>query len=114
MSETTQLLRFGTTDLLLRIIESGKPLANLQLAHPVRAIRHVSHDLTGNTRLELVGGRTMTALEIQEFYLTQAQDFVAGHGARHNFLLQILDLWARTLQAIRSQTYSSIDAEVDW
>src|SRR5690625_5758650 len=85
MSETTQLLRFGTTDLLLRIIEFGKPLANLQLAHPVRAIRHVSHDLTGNTRLELVGGRTMTALEIQEFYLTQAQDFVADHGTHHKF-----------------------------
>jgi len=114
MSETTQLLRFGTTDLLLRIIESGKPLANLQLAHPVRAIRQVSHDLTGKTRLELSGGRTMTALEIQEFYLTQAQSFVAERGAHHKFLTQILDLWARTLQAIRSQNFSSIDTEVDW
>src|SRR5690625_1215744 len=44
MSETTQLSRFGTTDLRLRIIEAGKPLSNLQLANPRRAIRQTSHE----------------------------------------------------------------------
>lgn len=114
MSETTQLLRMGATDLLLRIIEAGKPLSNLQLAHPVRAIRSVSHDLTGNAPLELVGGRTMTALEIQEYYLTMAQDFLAKNGEHHGYLGQIMDLWERTLGAIRSQDYSAIDTEIDW
>lgn len=114
MSETTQLLRFGATDLLLRIIEAGKPLSNLQLANPVRAIRSVSHDLTGNAPLELVGGRTMTAIEIQEFYLMQAQEFLAKNGAHHKYLGQVMDLWARTLKAIRSENYSSIDTEIDW
>ena len=114
MSETTQLLRFGTTDLLLRIIESGKPLQNLQLAHPVRAIRQTSHDLTGQTPLELADGRTMTALELQEFYLTQAQEFLARQGPHHEHLEQIMDLWSRTLDAIASQNYSAIDTEIDW
>lgn len=114
MSETTQLLRFGATDLLLRIIEAGKPLPNLQLAHPVRAIRSVSHDLTGNTPLELVGGRTMTALEIQEYYLTMAQDFLEKNGEHHGHIGQIMSLWGRTLEGIRSQNYSAIDTEIDW
>ncbi len=114
MSETTQLLRFGATDLLLRIIEAGKPLSNLQLAHPVRAIRNVSHDLTGNAPLELVGGRTMTALEIQEYYLDMAQEFLNKNGEHHGYLKQIMDLWERTLEAIRSQNYSAIDTEIDW
>lgn len=114
MSETTQLLRFGATDLLLRIIESGKPLTSLQLAHPVRAIRSVSHDLTGNVPLELVGGRTMTALEIQEFYLATAQEFLTNNGAHHEYVDQFMDLWKRTLEAIRQQNYSAIDTEIDW
>lgn len=114
MSETTQLVRFGTTELLLRIIEAGKPLSNLQLANPVQAIRSTSHDLTGNTPLELVDGRTMTALEIQEFYLTQAQDFLARNGAHHEHVWQAMDLWERTLDAIRNQNYSNIDTEIDW
>lgn len=114
MSETTQLIRFGTTDLLLRIIEAGKPLSNLQLANPVRAIRQTSHDLTGNTPLELADGRTMTALEIQEFYFTQAQNFLAQHGPHHTFIDQIMDLWSRTLTAIATQNFSDIDTEIDW
>src|SRR5699024_1246104 len=91
-----------------------KHLANLQLAHPVRATRHVSHDLTGNTRLELVGGRTMTALDIQEFYLTHAKDFVADHGSHHKVMSPILDLCVRPLHAIRRQNDCSIDTEMDW
>lgn len=114
MSETTQLLRIGATDLLLRIIEAGKPLSNLQLAHPVRAIRDVSHDLTGNAPLELADGRTITALEIQEFYLTMAQQFLAKNGEHHGHIGQIIDLWERTLDAIQSQNYSAIDTEIDW
>ena len=114
MSETTQLLRFGATDLLLRLIESGKPLENLQLAHPVRAIRQTSHDLTGNTPLELADGRSMSALEIQEFYFDQATGFLANNGPHHDYVDQMMDLWARTLQAISSQNYSGIDTEIDW
>src|SRR5699024_933413 len=114
MSETTQLLRFGATDLLLRIIEAGKPLSNLQLAHPVRAIRSVSHDLTGTTPLELVGRCTIAALESQEDYLIMAQDFLAKNGEHHGHIGQIMSLWDRTREGIRSQNYSAIDTAIDW
>ncbi len=114
MSETTQLLRFGATELLLRIIESGKPLRNLQLANPVRAIRQTSHDLTGGTPLDLADGSTMTALEIQQLYFQIAQEFLARHDAHHEYLDQVMDLWQRTLSAIETQDYSSIDTEIDW
>src|SRR5699024_8340982 len=113
MSETTQLVRFGTTELLLRIIEAGKPLRNLQLAHPVRAIRQTSHDLTGTTPLDLADGSTMTALEIQQFYFQSAQEFLTQHGPHHEYLDQVMDLWERTLIAIETQDYSGIDTEID-
>jgi proteasome accessory factor A len=56
----------------------------------------------------------MSALEIQEFYLAQAQDFLARQGPHHDYIDQIMDLWSRTLQAISSQDFSSIDTEIDW
>lgn len=114
MSETTQLLRFGATELLLRVIESGKPLSNLELAHPVRAIRQVSHDLTGSTPLKLADGRTITAYDIQEFYYQQAQNFVDRNGPHHQYIPQIMELWARTLDAIATGNYDSIESEIDW
>ena len=80
----------------------------------MRAIRQASHDLTGNTPLELADGRTMTALEIQEFYFTQAQEFLTRNGPHHEHVAQVMDLWSRTLQAIAVQNFSAIDTEIDW
>ena len=47
MSETTTLLKVGTTDLVLRMIEAGVVMRDLTLENPIRAIREVSHDITG-------------------------------------------------------------------
>lgn len=114
MSETTQLVRFGSTDLILRMIEAGIPLRDFQLDHPVQAIRQVSHDLTGTTPLRLRNGRRMSALELQQHYLQHAYAFVQAHGSHHHHVPAVLDLWERALNAVESQDYSSIDTEIDW
>ncbi|WGH93717.1 Pup--protein ligase [Auritidibacter ignavus] len=114
MSETTQLLRLATTDLMLRILEAGVPLPQLQLAHPVRAIRQVSHDLTGTEQLDLAEGGTRSALEIQWEILALAQHFIQRHGAHHDELSAAMQLWERTLEAVEAQDFSRIDTEIDW
>src|ERR687894_211391 len=50
MSETTNLLKVGTTDLVLRMIEAGVVMRDLTLDNPIRAIREVSHDITCRKR----------------------------------------------------------------
>ncbi|MEW1980065.1 Pup--protein ligase [Citricoccus sp. NPDC079358] len=114
MSETTQLVRFGATDLLLRMIEAGTPLGDHQLANPIRAIRQVSHDLTGTAQLELRNGGHRSALQLQRHYLAQATAFVREHGPHHDRVPAVLDLWERTLEAVESGDYSRIDTEIDW
>ena len=114
MSETTQLVRFGATDLLLRMIEAGWSLGDHQMDNPIRAIRQVSHDLTGTAPLNLRSGRRMSALDLQEHYLEQATRFVAAHGPHHGRLSAALDLWGRSLDAVRRQDFSGIDTEIDW
>lgn len=114
MSETTQLVRFAATDLLLRMIEAGWSLGDHQMENPIRAIRQVSHDLTGTAPLNLRSGRQMSALELQEHYLEQATRFVARHGAHHDRLAAALDLWERSLEAVRTQDFIGIDTEIDW
>ena len=51
MSETTMLLKVGTTGLVLRMIEAGAVPRDMTLDNPVRAIREVSHDMTGRSRV---------------------------------------------------------------
>ena len=57
MSETTTLLKVGATDLVLRMIEAGIALPDLTLDNPIRAIREVSRDITGRSRVRLADGR---------------------------------------------------------
>src|ERR1700722_14781085 len=51
MSETTMLLKVGSTDLVLRMIEAGAMMRDLTLDNSIRAIREVSHDMTGRSRV---------------------------------------------------------------
>ena len=47
MSETTTLLKLGSADLVLRMIEAGVVMRDMALENPIRAIREISHDITG-------------------------------------------------------------------
>jgi proteasome accessory factor A len=113
MSETTTLLKTGSTDLVLRMIEAGIVLRDLTLENPIRAIREVSHDATGRRKVRLANGREASALEIQEEYLGKARDFVARRGA-DPIAERVLDLWERTITAVSSGDLSLVEREIDW
>jgi proteasome accessory factor A len=113
MSETTTLLKIGTTDLLLRMIEAGVALPDMTLDNPIRAIREVSHDMTGRSRLRLANGRDMNALEIQYEYLNRAKDFTDKNGLDANSK-RVLEMWERALGAIDAGNLDLIAREIDW
>ena len=114
MSETTMMLKVGATDLVLRMIEAGTTLRDMTLENPIRAIREVSHDMTGQKKVRLANGREMSALEIQEEYFTKARDFAEKRGLRTGAVDKILDLWERTLSAVSSGDLDLISREIDW
>jgi proteasome accessory factor A len=113
MAETTTLLKAGSTDLVLRMIEAGVVLRDLTLENPIRAIREVSHDPTGRRRVRLANGREASALEVQQEYLDKARDFVDRRGS-DPITDRVLDLWTRTIEAISSGDLSLVDREIDW
>ena len=113
MSETTMLLKVGSTDLVLRMIEAGAMMRDLTLDNPIRAIREISHDMTGRTRVRLTNGREMSALEIQYEYLARARDFASRNGL-DAVGERVLEAWGRTLAAIESGNLDEIAREVDW
>ncbi|MFF5706984.1 Pup--protein ligase [Streptomyces sp. NPDC012794] len=114
MSETTMLLKVGATDLVLRMIEAGTVMRDLTLENPIRAIREVSHDITGQRKVRLASGREASALEIQREYFDKALDFADRRGIRTGVVAQVLELWGRTLEAVEAQDLDRIGTEIDW
>ncbi|MFI5804114.1 Pup--protein ligase [Streptomyces sp. NPDC051561] len=114
MSETTMLLKVGATDLVLRMIEAGTVMRDLTLENPIRAIREVSHDITGQRKVRLASGREASALEVQREYYEKAVDFVDRRGIREGNVAKVLELWGRTLDAIEAEDLDRIGTEIDW
>ena len=114
MSETTSLLKVGSADLVLRLIEHGVVMRDLALENPIRAIRTMSHDPTGRATVRLANGRELSALDMQREYFEKASDFVDREGMPSPDTKQVIDLWGRTLDAIGSGDLDAIGTEIDW
>jgi proteasome accessory factor A len=113
MSEVTTLLKVGTTHLVLEMIEQGIQFRDFTLDNPIRAIREISHDLTGRRPVRLAGGREAGALDIQREYHARAVEHVARRGS-DPVTERVLELWGRALDAVERQDLSMIDREIDW
>ncbi|MHA3703382.1 Pup--protein ligase [Jatrophihabitans sp. YIM 134969] len=114
MNESTTLLKVGSAHLVLQMIEEGVTFRDLTLENPIRAIREISHDLTGSKPVRLASGRTASALEIQREYHSRATDHVAARGSSDPVTKRVLELWGRTLDAVEKQDLTLIDREIDW
>ncbi|HEX6361174.1 Pup--protein ligase [Actinophytocola sp.] len=113
MAEATTLLKVGSANLVLEMIEDGVQFRDFSLDNPIRAIREISHDLTGRRLVRLAGGREASALDIQREYFNRAADHVAQRGP-DPIAERVIELWGRTLDAVEAQDLSRIDREIDW
>ena len=114
MSETTTLLKVGSADLVLRLLENSVVMRDLTLENPIRAIREISHDPTGRALVRLSNGRQLSALDIQREYHSKAVEFVEREGTHDPAHVQVLDLWGRSLDAIEQDRLGLVDTEIDW
>jgi len=114
MSETTMMLKVGSADLVLRMFEAGVVMPDLTLENPIRAIREISHDLTGRKKVKLADGRELSAVQIQTEYYERAAAFVDREGLDDPSHKSVVDLWHRTLTAVDTGDLALVGTEIDW
>ncbi|HEY0640498.1 MAG TPA: Pup--protein ligase [Pseudonocardiaceae bacterium] len=113
MSEVSTLLKVGTANLVLEMVETGVHFRDFTLDNPIRAIREISHDLTGRRTVRLAGGREASALDIQREYHARAVEHVERRGS-DPVTDRVVELWGRTLDAVEAGDLGRIDREIDW
>lgn len=98
LSHTATVLKFGTTSLVLNLIEHDRVPA-LDLADPVAALQTVSHDPSVTATVPLRDGRELSAVDIQREYYRAALELereLAPDGLDQD-TRQVLDLWDEVL-----------------
>lgn len=113
MSEISDLLKVGTTALVLEVIEGGGLHDRMSLEDPIRAIREISEDPTLSVRVRLESGLELTALEIQESYLEACRDFFHKEGTTPA-VRDMLDLWEKILFDLSKWNEPVLGREIDW
>jgi proteasome accessory factor A len=113
MSEYTTYLKVGATAVLLRMLEDpAVVLRDMTLENPIRAIRDISHDLTGTKRVRLANGREVSALDIQSEYLNRALRYADQKGLPPQEQ-RALEMWEHCVTTLSDDPFK-LDREVDW
>ena len=116
MSEVATYLKVGTTAIVLAMIEDDDLGDEWTLAHPVTAIRQVSHDPSLNQTVQLADGRRATALEIQWGLLERARKYEQATGLDAvgvDVGRDVLDRWEAVLSGLENDPDTVAD-QVDW
>jgi Pup amidohydrolase len=113
LAELSTYLKVGTTALVLAMIEARALPRDLAIEEPVEALQAISHDPSLTHKVRLRDGRQMTALEVQEVYLEQAEKFVAAQGEADEQTTDVLRRWAEVLQDLAIDPMRCAD-RLDW
>lgn len=112
MSEYTAHLKVATTDLVLRMLEEQTVMRDLSLDNPIRAIREISHDITGTRRVRLANGRELSALEVQQVYLERVERFLQGTDTDDQ-AKKVVARWREVLEQLVDDPFR-LRRELDW
>lgn len=117
MSETTTMLKLGSADLVLRLLESGRTMRDMTLENPIRAIREMSQDQTGRRVVRMANGKSMSSLDIQSEYFERVHSFADAAGLLDEpdgVPARTIELWGRAIKSIGAGDLSQVDTEIDW
>ncbi|MFP3913471.1 MAG: depupylase/deamidase Dop [Actinomycetota bacterium] len=112
LSEVQIFLKLGSTALLLAALEDGALPDPLDLADPVTAAWNVSHDLSFRRPLDLEGGGSATALDLQWRYLEWLTKYVEKE-MEEPIWNRVLEEWEGVLSGIERDPVELSD-RLDW
>ena len=113
MSEYTTWLKVATCDLVLRMLEDRAVLREMALDNPIRAIRDISHDLSGTRPIRLANGRELSALQIQQVYLDRVTRYVANDPDSSPQDHHVVAQWQDVLERL-AEDPMSLSRRLDW
>ena len=116
LCHVSALLKFGTMQIVLAMIEAGRFNASLILDDPLDAVVHWSHDPTLQAKAALADGRRLTAVELQSLFLDEARRFVDSGAAAEVVprAAEIVALWESVLADLRAGNLDALEGQIDW
>ena len=111
-ADVANLLKVGSTSLVLSLIEAGGIDRSLEVLHPVEALKVLSHDPTCRATVRMRDGRDLTGVQILTEYLEMATAHVEREGS-DPAIDEVLHHWERVLGLLAGDPLDAA-ADIDW
>ena len=110
------LLKLGTLQIVLAMIEAGRVDPRLILDDPLDAIVRWSHDPTLRSRASLADGTDTTAVELQARFVAAARAFVDSGGCEGIVprATEIVALWEKVVDRLLARDFDALAPQLDW
>jgi proteasome accessory factor A len=116
LCHVSTLLKFGTMQIVLAMIEAGRFNAGLILDDPLEAVIGWSHDPALETRAVMADGRHLTAVDLQWLFFDDARRFVDSGGCEGAVprAPEIMALWEKVLSRLEARDLDALTGQLDW
>ena len=112
-SQLSQLLKIGTTALVVALAEEHPGQAPLKIRHPLTALKGFARDVRFRAEVQTPhGSRLMSALDIQHDYLSRVEA-CANTGLLPDWSARICRLWRAALEAVGRNAGRGVQS-LDW
>ncbi len=111
-ADVANLIKVGSTSLVLALIEADAVDRGLEVLHPVEALKVISHDPTCTATVRMRDGRDLTAVQILTEYLEMVTAFVEREGS-DPATDEVLEHWERVLGLLANDPMDAA-ADIDW
>ena len=116
LAHGSSLLKVGTMQVMLAMIEAGRMDPSLILDDPVEAVVRFSHDPSLQAKAPLASCRSIGAVELQRRFLEAAVNFAASGGLDDVVprAPEILAFWEDTLVKLEARDLAALAPRLDW
>jgi proteasome accessory factor A len=112
MSQVANYLKFGTTAIVLKMIEDELITEDFTFEQSVQSLRAISHDVSCGATYKLRDGRAVRAVDVQWAYHEMAQKYFARHDP-DPWTAAVMSRWEAVLGGIERDPMQ-MASQVDW
>ncbi|MBI5397978.1 proteasome accessory factor PafA2 family protein [Candidatus Woesearchaeota archaeon] len=111
MSEYQTYLKYGSTGIVLGMIEDGYLFGHLNFIDGLGVLRALNKTMDFKAQHQLVGGQWLSALDVQKAYLQSAQQWARAR--QDNELCNTISIWEETLAGLADND-PCLERRLDW
>lgn len=114
MCQTSEYMKFGTTALVIQLIESGEDLRGVIFQDSLASLKHLNRDLFFDRKYRMSDGSFKSVLQVQQEFYDRIKSFLKREKITFIWSMDILEKWKMILNIFEKGEHKELSGILDW